>query len=57
MVMISHLVKANKKSFSFKTTIPRQVIETLQIVSTDVLQWKVAEEKGEAYAKVKKVKG
>jgi hypothetical protein len=57
MVMISHLVKANRKSYSFKTTVPRQVIDALQIASTDVLQWKVAEEKGEAYAKVKKVKG
>jgi hypothetical protein len=54
-MMISHLVKANKKSYSFKTTVPRQVIEALKIQEDDALQWKVGEKNGEVYATVKKL--
>jgi hypothetical protein len=53
--MISHLVKANKKSYSFKTTVPRQIIEALKIHEDDALQWKVGEKNGEVYATVKKL--
>ena len=54
-MMISHLVKANKKAYSFKTTVPRHIIDALKIQKDDALQWEIAEEAGEVYAKVKRL--
>jgi bifunctional DNA-binding transcriptional regulator/antitoxin component of YhaV-PrlF toxin-antitoxin module len=55
MTVISHPIKASKKSYSFRTTIPQEIVEALKMSDTDVLQWEVVKEKGKVYAKMKKV--
>jgi hypothetical protein len=54
-MLVNILLTAGSKNRA-AATIPRQVIEALQITPVNILQWKVAEQKGEVYAKVKKVK-
>ena len=54
-MMTSYLIRANKKSTSLKLTVPKDIIEALKVKDGSLVQWKIGEEKGEVYAKIKKL--
>jgi hypothetical protein len=53
---LSRLVKANTKSGSIRTTIPKKIVDDLRLDVNDVLEWRIDTEKGEKFARVKRLK-
>lgn len=53
---LSRLAKANTKSDSIRTTIPKKIVDDLKLDVNDVLEWRIDTEKGEKFARIKKLK-
>lgn len=51
----STVARAQSKSPSLRTTIPKSVVDELSIHQGDVLDWEIATEKGRRIMKVKKL--
>lgn len=52
---VSRITKANKISKSVKTTIPNKIADHLELSEGDAIGWEPFTEKGEKYARVKKL--
>ena len=52
---ISRIIKASKKSISIKTTIPKRIMDGLDIDEGDIVEWELREEKGKKYARMTKL--
>ncbi len=53
---LSRLARANTKSDSIRTTIPKKIVNDLRLDVNDVLEWRIDTEKGEKSARVKRLK-
>lgn len=51
----SHLRKASTESSSIRTTLPKKIIDDLELGIEDTITWEVFHEKGKKYARVEKL--
>ena len=52
---ISHIAKANKASTSGRTTVPKNVMDALDLKIGDIVEWEIHTDKGKTIAHVKKI--
>lgn len=56
MSMITKLTKANPNSGSLRTTVPKPILELLDLKEKDSLEWAISQKDGEIVVHVKAIK-
>jgi len=52
---ISHIAKANRMSTSGRTTVPKNIMDALNLKIGDIVEWEIHTDKGKTIAHVKKL--
>lgn len=52
---VSRLAKANAASSSIRATIPKRIVDELELNIGDIISWELSTEKGVKYARIKKL--
>ncbi len=55
MGLKSAVAKANSKSPSLRTTIPKKIVQEIQIKPGDILDWEITSQRGRRVMRIKKL--